>query len=324
MQKLTGFFLSMLLTLAFSLGGLSDAEAKRLGGGGSFGGKSGFSSPFKRSAARPARSPAQQQATQQNQATKQSLAQRGGLMGMLGGLAIGGLLGALFFGGAFENLNFMDLLIFGGIAFMLYKLLAARAGKQTLRPAYNPRASEGQQTRDSLAREARPTSTLETASDSGFDTKGWFRGEQAGATPPDQNQTLEAAPVTPLVVPAGFDAAAFLAGARIAFGDLQKAWDARDLSVIRSLSTDTMFSELQERIKVLAADNRTDILKVEAELLEVREVGDSLEAVVLFDTLMREETDAQAQQVREVWHFTKLVASQTPKWYLDGIQQLED
>ncbi len=324
MQKLTGFFLSMLLTLAFSLSGLSDAEAKRLGGGGSFGGKSGFSSPFKRSAAMPARSPAQQRATQQNQATKQSLAKRGGLMGMLGGLAIGGLLGALLFGGAFENLNFMDLLIFGGIAFMLYKLLAARAGKQTLRPAYNPRASEGQQTRDSLAREARPTSTLEPASDSGFDTKGWFRGDHSGATPPDQNQTLEPVPATPLAVPAGFDAAAFLTGARIAFGDLQKAWDARDLAVIRSLSTDTMFSELQERIKALAADNRTDVLKVDAELLEVREVGDALEAVVLFDTLMREETDAQAQQVREVWHFTKLAASQTPKWYLDGIQQLED
>ncbi len=319
MQKLTGFFLSVLLTLSFSLCGLSDAEAKRLGGGGSFGGKSGFSSPFKRSAAMPARSPAQQRATQQNQATKQSLAKRGGLMGMLGGLAIGGLLGALLFGGAFENLNFMDLIIFGGIAFMLYKLLAARAAKQTLRPAYNPRTIDSPQARDALPREARPATTVEPVGDSGFDAKGWFRGEQAGATPPDQS--LEHAPVA---MPAGFDAEAFLAGARIAFSDLQKAWDARDLTVIRSLSTDTMFGELQDRIKDLPADNRTDVLKVEAELLEVREVGDALEAVVLFDTLMREEAEAQARQVREVWHFTKAAASRQPKWFLDGIQQLED
>jgi predicted lipid-binding transport protein (Tim44 family) len=78
----------------------------------------------------------QQQASQQNQAAKQGLAQRGGLMGMLGGLAIGGLLGALLFGGAFENLNLMDFLIFGGIAFMLYKLLSARS-RATPQPAYN-------------------------------------------------------------------------------------------------------------------------------------------------------------------------------------------
>jgi len=49
-------------------------------------------------------------------------------MGMLGGLALGGLLGSLFFCGAFENINFMDILVFGGIAFLLYKLFAARKG----------------------------------------------------------------------------------------------------------------------------------------------------------------------------------------------------
>ena len=61
---------------------------------------------------------------------------RGGLMGMLGGLALGGLLGSMFFGGAFENFNFMDILIFGGVAFLLYKLFAARA-RNTQPNAYN-------------------------------------------------------------------------------------------------------------------------------------------------------------------------------------------
>ncbi len=46
---------------------------------------------------------------------------------MLGGLALGGLLGALFFGGAFENLNFLDIAIFALIGFLLYRLFAARA-----------------------------------------------------------------------------------------------------------------------------------------------------------------------------------------------------
>ena len=320
MGKLPGVLFAFLIGLTLSLSGLSDAQAKRLGGGGSFGGKSAFSSPYKRSSALPARSPQQQQATQQNQAAKQTLAKRGGLMGMLGGLAIGGLLGALLFGGAFENLNFMDILLFGGIAFVLYRLLRARAGAQAPRPAYSPSSVGGQQPRESDL-QAKPQAARRIGS--GSDTSGWFRGEQTGATP--VGQTLEHDPeVTPGVMPAGFDAPAFLVGARIAFRDLQQAWDARDLGAIRSLTTDTMFGELQDRIAALSADNRTEVLKLDAELLDAREVGDVLEAVVLFDAVMREEADAQARQVREVWHFTKPAANEQPKWYLDGIQQLED
>jgi predicted lipid-binding transport protein (Tim44 family) len=66
------------------------------------------------------------------------------------------------------------------------------------------------------------------------------------------------------------------------------------------------------------------VLKLEAELLEVREVGEQLEAVVMFDGVLREADDDQARQVREVWHFTKARDAKQPTWFLDGIQQLED
>ena len=116
----------------------------------------------------------------------------------------------------------------------------------------------------------------------------------------------------------------FLTGAKIAFTTLQKAWDYRDLAEIRGLSTDKVFAEIQEQLKTSATENHTDILKLDAELLEVREVGGELEAVVLFDTIMREDINAQTEQVREVWHFVKPKISIQPKWLLDGIQQLED
>ena len=127
-----------------------------------------------------------------------------------------------------------------------------------------------------------------------------------------------------IVVPQGFDQQAFLSGAKIAFTTLQKAWDDRDLAEIRGLSTDKVFAEIQEQLKGSASDNHTDILKLDAELLEVREIGSELEAVVLFDAIMREDVNAQAEQVREVWHFVKPKISIQPKWLLDGIQQLED
>ena len=129
MNKMTGIFATVLMSCLLILGSIPDAEAKRFGGARSFGGKSSYNSPFKRStASKPAaRSASQQKAYNQNQTARQGMSRRGGLMGMLGGLALGGLLGSLFFGGAFENFNFMDILIFGGIASLLYKMFAAKA-----------------------------------------------------------------------------------------------------------------------------------------------------------------------------------------------------
>lgn len=324
MIKRNGFFLSVFLGLAMSFSGISDAEAKRFGGGGSFGGKSSFSSPFKRQTGSmaPTRSASQQKATQQNQAARQNLSKRGGLMGMLGGLAIGGLLGAMLFGGAFENINFMDILIFGGIAYLLYRLLAAKRASMTPRPAYQRATPDAARSQD----EQRPAAGTGQGNDARFDTGDWFRGGAAGATgvSPPRAEAGEDADFERPGMPIDFDVPAFLAGAKVAYGALQKAWDTRDLAEIRSLTTDSMFGEIQDRIKSLEADNRTDVLKLEAELLDAREVGDTLEAVVLFDAIMREAADDKARQVREVWHFTKPKISARPTWFLDGIQQMED
>ncbi|WP_442514585.1 hypothetical protein, partial [Salmonella enterica] len=71
-------------------------------------------------------------------------------------------------------------------------------------------------------------------------------------------------------------------------------------------------------------ENHTELLKVEAELLQVRDVGNDREASVLFDVLLREARGQAPTQVREVWHFTRSKTSQQPTWFLDGIQQLED
>ena len=318
MTKYTGIIATLLIGLSLTLGGISDAEAKRFGGGGSFGGRSSYSMPYKRSLSQPTRSASQQQAYNKNQAAKQSWAQRGGLMGMLGGLALGGLLGALFFGGAFEGFNFMDLLVFGGIAFLLYKLFAAKAGS-IQRPVYNRSQTPYQDGGTSY----NGYEASKPSSDADFDTDLLFGKDKKAAAGGSAgfHQDADFAETT---VPAGFDERAFLAGAKAAFKDLQAAWDSRDLAEIRGLTTDKVFAEIQSQLKASDQDNRTEVLKIEAELLEVREVGSELEAVVLFDTIMREDVHEQAHQVREVWHFIKPKNSLQPKWYLDGIQQLED
>ncbi|MEI6270284.1 MAG: Tim44 domain-containing protein, partial [Methylococcaceae bacterium] len=214
MNKYISIVAFCLIAISLSLGGMSDADAKRFGGGGSFGGRSSYSAPYKRSAIPPSRSASQQQATAQNQTARQGMANRGGLMGMLGGLALGGLLGSLFFGGAFENFNLMDILVLGGVAFLLYKLFVAKA-RATQRPVYNRTANNES--------EAQPTHSTPA----GFNTDLLFNKDKKPSADSDFQPSADLN--NPIAIPAGFNQQAFLSGAKIAFTTLQKAWDDKDL-----------------------------------------------------------------------------------------------
>ncbi len=314
MKKTNVFIAILVIAVSLGLSGIDEAQAKRFGGARSFGSKPFYSQPYRRSTlpSRTTRSASQQQAYQKNQTLRQNMSRRGGLWGMLGALAIGGLLGSLLFGGAFQGLNFMDILLFAGLAFLLYRLFAARKPQ----PAYQRNTldeEEGFSSPSPFQKEAAPG-----RSTSPFNTDVLFGNKSAVQTPQDADFD------EPLTLPEGFDEQDFLNGAKNAFYALQKAWDERDLATIRGLTTDKVFAEIQDQLNAMTEQNQTDILKLEAELLDVRELEDELEAVVLFDSIMRENPDEPAVQVREVWHFIKPKRAIQPKWYLDGIQQLED
>ena len=325
MNKLSSLFLTVIIAASLSFAGISDAEAKRFGGARSFGGASKYSKSYSRKASSPAkRTASQQQAYNKNQSARQTMSKRGGLMGLLGGLALGGLLGSLFFGGAFENFNFMDILIFGGIAYLLFKLFAAKAGRRPTRSTAYGRNNSDTSTYSEPLNSNYQRSNSAPANSVGFDTDIFSNKSQTSKFNTDNFQPEEKLIEDAIVLPKGFDERDFLEGAKGAFKMLQIAWDKQDLAEIRGLTTDKVFAEIQAQLKDSATENHTDVLKIEAELLEVREIGNELEAVVLFDTLMREDVSAQSEQVREVWTFIKQKNSMQAKWYLDGLQQLED
>ncbi|MDX1252685.1 MAG: Tim44 domain-containing protein [Gammaproteobacteria bacterium] len=328
--------LSLVLALVagiFLAGGVMDtAEAKRMGGGKSFGGKNSHSQPYqnRQQSASPQgnnaqQTPAQTPAQAQNAGQRASWASKGGLMGMLGGLALGGLLGALFFGGAFENINFMDVAVFALIAFALYMIFAARkrAAVSQAQPAaagYGP-AMTPAKADDALAAHQERSATP-------FETDLLFNKDKAASSGGAAVAEAVFRPA-PGVIPRDFDSVAFMEGAKAAYARLQKAWDEGDLADLRLFTTDAVFAELQDQVRARAGENRTELLKVEGELLEVREVGGNTEATVLFDVLMREiDADTTDQKhvskAREIWHFTRPTRSPRPTWYLDGIQQIEE
>ncbi|OIO70611.1 MAG: Tim44 domain-containing protein [Zetaproteobacteria bacterium CG12_big_fil_rev_8_21_14_0_65_55_1124] len=110
-----------------------DADARRFGGGSSFG--------KQRMQQTAPKQLSPQKAAPGNQAgnTSQRGSARTGMMGMLGGLALGGLLGAMFFGGAFEGIKMFDILIIGGLIFLVIWFLRRKAQPQAM--AYGQQAS---------------------------------------------------------------------------------------------------------------------------------------------------------------------------------------
>jgi predicted lipid-binding transport protein (Tim44 family) len=312
MKKFMGRSLGLVVLLTVLLGGIDDAFAKRLGGGKSFGSRPSYSEPYRRSpdvnptppSSKPGY-PSNPAATQRNQQVREALSRRGGWLGMLGGLALGGLLGAMLFGGAFEHINLLDLVLFAGLAYLLFRLLASR------RPQPSTSTAGGAVRFPEPCREAREAPYL--------------RGNASEPTQRcfDTDLLRDVRAAVPRF-PADFAAESFLVGAKAAYRHLQQAWDEHDLAELRALVTDKVFAELQEQLRAATERQTTEVLRLEAEILEVRDPGPEREVAVLFDALLRESPEKEAHPVREVWHFVRPRSSRQPTWFLDGIQQVEE
>ncbi len=296
MRFLSSFFTVLLCSTCLMVGAMNSAEAKRLGGSQSFGGKFSYNQPVKKNSTSKDSVQRQQSAPtrQHNAERKQQLAQKGGFMGMLGALALGGLLGALFFGGAFEGINFMDVLIFGLIIFLLFKLMARRAQPATA-GAYSP-------------------ADLDDADN---------QYQERSGSEYSSNQSDEGRAIDDLraAAPKKFEQTEFLEGAKHCFARLQDAWNKGDLADIRQFTTDHVFGEIQDQFQARSNQSQTEIVALDAELLSASELGAKQEAIVLFRAELKE--DGEQHLIEEVWHFVKPQTSHQPTWLLDGIQQVE-
>lgn len=318
-NKLLFIFIT-LISMTFLLGGI--AEAKRFGGGSSF----GKSSPFKKSSSQN-KSFSQKKAAATNQQKKQQFSKRGGLMGMLGGLALGGLLGALLFGGAFEGFNFFDFIMIGGIILAIFWFLKRKRAAMSPRPATAGTTGSytNGSTSDPMHFDAPQADTSITGSNSlkGQIDKHYVNNDADFS----QQDVAENSSAVQTPLPDWFNQEEFLNGARSAYTMLQKAWDDGNLDEIKGLTTAQVYNEIRTQFSNQPSTGASRILKMNAELIDFNELDEQTEAAVMFDNLIAE-SDAQGNegrttQVRELWHFIRAKDSAAPTWYLDGIQQIE-
>jgi len=133
-----------------------------------------------------------------------------------------------------------------------------------------------------------------------------------------------AAPVAASVtgsIPADFPVESFLRSAKTSFIRLQAANDRKDLNDIREYTTPEMFAEISMQMQERDdAPQKTDVIAINGELLQVVNEGDFAIASVRFTGQLRENNGAP-DNVDEIWHVQKNLRDDKSVWLLAGIQQ---
>ena len=149
-------------------------------------------------------------------------------------------------------------------------------------------------------------------------------GKQAvSATPPGLGAEPAFGAPAQANIPAGFDTEGFLRQAKLNFVKLQAVHDSGKLGELREFTTDAMFESIkQDLLQHGAVGQQTDVVTLNAELLEALTEGDTHWASVRFSGMIRESANAQAESFEEVWNLAKPVSGASG-WVLAGIQQVQ-
>jgi len=121
-------------------------------------------------------------------------------------------------------------------------------------------------------------------------------------------------------IPAGFDVEGFLKESRRNFLRLQEANDRGDLARLRQVTTEDMFNTLKDDVAGHSGAQQTDVVTLNASLLELVTEGELYWASVRFSGSIREEASAPAEPFEEIWHLRKPVNGASG-WLLAGMQQ---
>lgn len=286
-------FMITLIVAACGLGLIvPDAEAqRRMGGGSSFGMKRNVTPPPQ--APRPAAQAPARQGAQPAAAPNRSWL--GPVAGLAAGLGLAALFSSLGLGEEFGSFLLILLLAFGG--FLLFRMLMRRSAA-----AGGHGANRMQYAAGSAAQHNVP------------------------AGPAGANHAFGGGAEAPAAQASGLraqlDEESFLRQAKLNFIRLQAANDEGNLPDIREFTTPEVFAEIRMQMadSPVGPPRRTDVVELDATVLDVDEDSERYIVSVHFQGLLRDEPDAAPAQFEEIWHLTKDKAGRRG-WLVAGIQQ---
>lgn len=206
--------------------------------------------------------------------------------GLLGGLLIGGLLTSLFMGHGLGS-GILSWLIIGGVLFFIISLLRNRFQPGTQSRSYQNNASI-----------QNPLNNFKQAFNS---------------------SSLNSFGSTETDYPSDFSTDQFLREAKIKFTRLQAAYDDKNLQDLQDFTAPEVFAEIKMQLDERGnAYNKTEIINLEAELLDLSKQTNTFIASVRFSGSVRED-NGPVSQLNEIWHFRQF--SNSNEWVVGGIQQ---
>jgi len=281
--------------LTFSLFAFDADAARRLGGGGNIGAQRNITP-------QPAKPPSQPQAAPAPAPAPVATPQPSGMsrwLGPLAGLAVGAGLASLFMnngmGGAMGSILMMVLL--AAAAMFAWRMLRAKS-------------ESGGNLQYAGANSAQMPS-MPPATGGGMPKIGSALG--GGAEP----VTVSAANR----FPPGFDAEQFARHAKTNFARLQEANDKHDVSTMRDYMTPELFAAINAQIDPMGVAQHTEILNLDADVVEVVTENNHHVASVRFTGSLRDKADPQVESFDEIWHLEKPLDGSSG-WLISGIQQV--
>ena len=312
-----------------------DADAKRLGGGKAAGmqrqAPPAAASPNTANAT-PAAAPAAQAGATAAAGGAAAAAGKRSWMGPLAGLAAGLGIAALFSHlGMGEGLaNFVMIALLAVVAVIAVRFVMSRMGNK----ARGPNMLQGPQLAGAGA------SLGGSGNTAGGSAKALSPQPVAQPAPMERNafgapiernalgepmgmaaaSTAAAAPVT---LPGGMPTADFERLAKMVFIRMQAANDAANLDDLRKFTTPELFASLRLDLQDRgAAQQQTDVVQIDAQVVEVvQEKGQDI-VTVRFNGLIREAADAGAEPFNELWHLVR-PADGGGDWAIAGITPVQ-
>jgi predicted lipid-binding transport protein (Tim44 family) len=336
------FAIALTLGFAALIAIPEDAEARRFGGGSSFGsrGSRSFSVPRKSTT----RTSTQQRRTNASQPRNAAAAGSGsrfggfgsGLMGGIGGMLVGGMIGSMLFGGGGGmgggmgggggGIGLLEiLLIGGGIWFFMRWLKRKKAGEN---PAHMRSAGGAPQDIPMQF----PSGGGQSSLPDSFDTN---ENRDFNQPMDEVSQGLDhIAQMDP-----NFQEDQFLEGAKMAYKQIQGAWSDWSVERLRPIMTDRMWGMVEGQAASRKEAGIRDIIeKINFKTAEVSEAwqesGENWITVRFLVGMIEYSTDVEGNlkegstdtpvEIEEYWTFTRPVSAQDPNWFLAAVQQSDE
>jgi predicted lipid-binding transport protein (Tim44 family) len=209
--------------------------------------------------------------------------------GMLGGLLVGGLLASLFMGHGLAS-GLMSWLLIGAALFFIISFFRRRMqpGMQSAQP-----------------------NAFRQNSFNNFTQPFTNTNSNSGTSSSNNTNFSE--------YPAGFIPENFLRDAKVSFIRLQAAYDQKNVQDLTTFTAPEVFGEIKMQLDERGNEpNKTEVINLNAELLDVSKQFDSTIASVRFTGSIKE-NEEPITQLDEIWHFRQF--GNNKEWVVGGIQQ---